>query len=61
MAFLADRLEDAPFQQRCHQLVDRGFRAADAAGDIVGTQRLADFLEVIEDIERPVQPFSPAL
>ncbi|MNN76180.1 hypothetical protein D3C81_1925360 [compost metagenome] len=58
---LADRLQNASFQQRSHQLVDRGFRAADAVGDVVRAQGLADFLEEIEDIERPVQTACPAL
>ena len=54
------RFEDAPLQQRRHQFIDRGLGAADAAGNIVRTQRLADFLEEIEDIERPIQSSGPA-
>ncbi|MNH38257.1 hypothetical protein D3C79_992620 [compost metagenome] len=57
---LAHRLQDPPFEQRGHQLVDRGFGAADAAGDVVRAQGLADLLEEIEDIERPVQTAGPA-
>ena len=57
---LADRFQDAPFEQGRDQFVDRGFRAADAAGDIIRAQGLADFLEKIEDIERPVQALGAA-
>ena len=57
---LAHRFQNPPFQQRGDQFVDRGFRAADAAGDIIRAQGLADFLEEIEDIERPVQTAGPA-
>jgi hypothetical protein len=35
---LAHRLQNPSFQQRRHQFVDRGFRAADAAGDFVRAQ-----------------------
>src|SRR5438128_2496501 len=61
MTVLAHRLENPSLEQGCNQFIDGGLRAADAAGDIVGAQWLADFLEEIEDIERPVQPASPAL
>ena len=58
---LAHGLQNPSLQQGGNQFVDRGFRAADAAGDFVRAQGLADFLEEIEDIERPVQTASPAL
>ncbi|MNX89252.1 hypothetical protein D3C86_1212590 [compost metagenome] len=61
MTVLAHRFQDPSFQQRGHQFVDRGLGAADAVGDVVRAQGLADFLEEIEDIERPVQTACPAL
>ena len=60
VAVLAHGLQDAPLQQRRHQFVDRGFGAANAAGNIIRAQGLADFLEKIEDIERTVQAFGAA-
>ncbi|MNF95675.1 hypothetical protein D3C84_784390 [compost metagenome] len=57
----ADRFQNPALKQRRHQFVDRGFGAADAIGDVVRAQGLADFLEEIEDIERPVQTACPAL
>ena len=61
MTFLTYRLQNPSFQQGRDQFVDRGLRTAYTAGDIVRTQGLADFLEEIEDIERPIQTASPAL
>ncbi len=60
VAVLAHRFQNAPFQQRRDQLIDGGFGAADAAGNIIRAQGLADFLEKIEDIKSTVQAFGAA-
>ncbi len=61
MPVLAHCLQNPPFQQRCHQLVNRRFGAADPAGNLIGAHGPGLFLEKIQDIERPVQSTCPAL
>nr|GEY22177.1 hypothetical protein [Tanacetum cinerariifolium] len=60
VAVFADRLQNAPLQQRTHQFIHRRLGAADATGDLVGPKRRTGLLEKIENIERPVQTSRPA-